>query len=122
MTGIIEQDASDSKTRSEWTVAKEVIGTFIGVSPFVVALVIWGSSVNERIRVVETRVDHIEAMERRHQDDAAEQRREILTRLDRVGAQIEVLQQLVAARTGGIVIRPTGDDPPIKYRNSGSVR
>jgi hypothetical protein len=122
MSGIIEQGAPDSKTISEWTVAKEVIGTFIGVSPFVVALVVWGAGVNERMKVVETRIDHIEAMERRQQEDAGEQRREILARLDRVGGQIEVLQQLVAARGSGILIRPQGEDPPQKYRNSGSVR
>lgn len=119
MTGIIERDASDAKTRVEWTVWKEVAGTFVGVSPFVIALVVWGSSVNERQRVVETRIDHIEKQDQRRNEDSAEQRREILARLDRVSGQIEVLQQIVAARTGGIVIRPANEDPPPKYRNGG---
>jgi hypothetical protein len=122
----LHTDAEDShngtKTRSEWTMVKEIVGTFVGISPFVIALVIWGSSVNERIRVAETRIEHLEAMDRRHEVDAAEQRREILLRLDRVGVQIEALQQLVASRGAGVVIRPYADDPPSKYRNSGSTR
>jgi len=77
---------------------KEIMGTFVGISPFIVALVIWGSSINERIRVVEVRQDHTETILRRHDIEATEQRRELLARMDRLSGQIEVLQQLVAGR------------------------
>jgi hypothetical protein len=100
MTGIIEQESADLKTKSEWTILKEVIGTFIGVSPFVVMLVIWGATLQERVRVAEIKVDHLEEADRKHDQQAREQRAELISRLDRIGSQIEVLQQLVA-RTGG---------------------
>ena len=79
---------------------KEIIGTFVGISPFIVALVVWGSSINERIRVMEVRMDHVERTDKKHEQDSAEQRRELLTRMDRIGGQIEVLQQLVAGQNG----------------------
>ena len=95
-----EEQSNDTKTRSEWTMVKEIIGTFVGISPFIVALVVWGSSINERIRVMEVRQDHAETILRRHDIEAAEQRRELLARMDRIGGQIEVLQQLVAGQNG----------------------
>jgi len=95
-----ENDSNDSKTKSEWTLVKEIIGTFVGVSPFIVAIVVWGASINERIRVVEVRQDHTETILSRHDIEAAEQRRELLARLDRIGGQIESLQQLVAGQNG----------------------
>lgn len=95
-----EESSNDIKTRSEWSMIKEIIGTFVGISPFVVGLVVWGSSVNERMRVVEVRMEHVEASDRRHEKEATEQRRELLARMDRIGGQIEVLQQLVAGQNG----------------------
>ena len=95
-----EEQSNDIKTKSEWTMLKEIMGTFLGISPFIVALVIWGSSINERIRVVEVRQDHAETVLRRHDIDVTEQRRELLARMDRIGLQIEVLQQLVAGQNG----------------------
>jgi hypothetical protein len=95
-----EEQSNDVKTRSEWTMVKEIIGTFVGIAPFVVALVIWGSSINERIRVVEVRQDNMDTILRRHDVEAADQRRELLARMDRIGGQIEVLQQLVAGQNG----------------------
>ena len=79
---------------------KEIIGTFVGISPFIVALVVWGSSINERIRVMEVRMDHVERTDKKHEQDSSEQRRELLARMDRIGGQIEVLQQLVAGQNG----------------------
>jgi len=98
LTSQAEDQSNSTKTKSEWTLVKEIIGTFIGISPFIVALVIWGSSVNERIRVVEVRQDHMDTALRRHDIEASEQRRELLARMDRLSGQIEVLQQLVAGR------------------------
>lgn len=95
-----EESSNGAKTRSEWSMVKEIIGTFVGISPFIVALVVWGSSINERIRVVEVQVMHIEAVDRRHEAESAEQRRELLARLDRLAGQIEILQQLVAGQNG----------------------
>jgi hypothetical protein len=95
-----EESSNGLKTRSEWTMIKEIVGTFVGISPFIIALVIWGSSINERIRVVEVRTDHVEATSRRHELEATEQRRELLARMDRISSQIEVLQQLVAGQNG----------------------
>ena len=95
-----EEQSNDIKTRSEWTMVKEIIGTFVGISPFVIALVVWGSSINERIRVMEVRQDYAETVLRRHDIDATEQRRELLARMDRLSSQIEVLQQLVAGQNG----------------------
>jgi len=95
-----EEQSNDIKTRSEWTMVKEIIGTFVGISPFIVALVVWGSSINERIRVMEVRMDHVERTDKKHEQDSAEQRRELLARMDRIGGQIEVLQQLVAGQNG----------------------
>jgi hypothetical protein len=95
-----EESSNGIKSRSEWTMVKEIIGTFVGICPFIVALVIWGSSINERIRVVEVRIDHADATDRKHEVEATEQRRELLARMDRIGGQIEVLQQLVAGHNG----------------------
>jgi len=95
-----EVQSNDLKTKSEWTMVKEIVGTLVGVSPFVVALVIWGSSINERVRVVEIRADHLETITRKHDVEASDQRRELLARMDRIGGQIEVLQQLVAGQNG----------------------
>jgi hypothetical protein len=96
----LEDVHNDTKTKSEWTLVKEIIGTFIGISPFIVGLVIWGSSVNERIRVAEVRLEHVESSDKRQENAAAEQRRELLARMDRIGQQIEILQQLVAGQNG----------------------
>ena len=103
MTTFSEQSKEESnthKTKSEWTMVKEIVGTFVGISPFVVALVIWGSSINERVRVVEVRVDHVEIADRKHDSDAVEQRRELLARMDRLSIQIETLQQFIASQSG----------------------
>ena len=95
-----EDQSNDSKTKSEWTMLKEIIGTFVGISPFIIALVVWGSSINERIRVMEVRIEHVEKTDKKHEQDSSEQRRELLARMDRIGSQIEVLQQLVAGQNG----------------------
>lgn len=96
----LEDAHNGTKSKSEWTIVKEIIGTFVGVSPFIVGLVIWGSSVNERIRVVEVQIQHIEAADKRHEIEQREQRQELLARLDRLAGQIEILQQLVAGQNG----------------------
>jgi len=94
MTG--DEISNDIKSRSEWTMAKEIIGTFIGIAPFVIALVMWGSSINERIRVIEVKTDHLDAADHRNAELLRDQRTEIIARMDRIGQQIEALQQTVA--------------------------
>lgn len=92
----LEAENIATKTRSEWTMLKEIIGTFVGIAPFVVMLVIWGSSINERIRVVEVEVGHLGRADEKQEREAAEQRKEVLARMDKISGQIEVLQQTVA--------------------------
>ncbi len=79
-----------------WGMFKEILATFIGVSPYIVALVIWGASVNERLGVDKTRLDHLEQEFSRNEQLAREQRTELIGRLERIAIQIEVLQQTVA--------------------------
>lgn len=71
---------------------KEILGTFFGAAPYVLALLLWGSTVQERLRVTEIRLDHAEQAVR-------EQRIELVQRLDRLSTQIETVQQLLASRT-----------------------
>lgn len=95
MSGIIEQDANGSKG-PQWSVFKEVLGTFIGISPFVIALVMWGSSVQERIRVTEVKVEMIQQLDQKQREALSEQRREIIDKLERLVVKIEALQQTAA--------------------------
>ena len=86
----------DEKTVAEWTLLKEIFGTFIGVAPFIIALLLWGSTMNERMRVVEVRIEHTDHVNQQQDQAAKEQRQELLSRLDRLSTQIEILQQTVA--------------------------
>lgn len=89
-------DSTEAKTQSGWTLAKEIYGTLIATLPIIIVLIVWGQSISERIRVIEVRVELSEAADRRREDEAANQRREVLQRIDRLGNQIETLQQSVA--------------------------
>jgi len=83
-----------------WRMFKEILATFIGVSPYIVGLVLWGANVNERLRVGEVRMEHVEQAASHNEQLAREQRTELIGRLERIAAQIEVLQQSVAAKGG----------------------
>ena len=78
------------------TMFKEMVATFFGVAPYVIAIVIWGSTVNERLRAVEVRADIAAAEQERAERVSREQRNELVTRLEKIAAQIETLQQSVA--------------------------
>lgn len=89
-------EADERRAERRWNMFKETVGTFLGVSPYIVALVLWGSSVNERLRVAEIRIDHNQSAQARAEQTSATQRTELIQRLERIAAQIEVLQQTVA--------------------------
>jgi len=79
----------EKKTNSKWSVGKEVVGTFLGVLPFVIMLIIWGSNVERRLGVIES-LDQVKA------EVLREQRTELLVKLDRLSQQVAELQTSVA--------------------------
>jgi hypothetical protein len=88
--------ASAMKTASQWTMFKEIIGTFIGIMPFVVGIVIWGSNLQERTKVNEVDIAHLKEADKRHDEEQKTQRQEVIQKLDRIAIQIESLQMSVA--------------------------
>jgi len=79
----------EKKTNSKWSVGKEVVGTFLGVLPFVIMLIIWGSNVERRLGVIES-LDQVKA------EVLRDQRTELLVKLDRLSQQVAELQTSVA--------------------------
>lgn len=79
-----------------WTMFKEIVGTFFGVAPYVLAVVVWGATVNERLRVTEIRLDHAESATTKADQTIREARIELFSRLDQLTGKIELLQQDVA--------------------------
>lgn len=92
-----DDEQVERRSDRRWNMFKETLGTFFGVSPYVVAVVIWGSSVNERLRVAEVRIDYNATARVAAEQRADAQRTELIGKLERIAAQIEILQQTVAA-------------------------
>ena len=70
---------------------KEIIGTVVGVLPFVVMLALaalkWGGELSQEVAVDAQRITSLEL-----------QRNEITSKLDRISDKIDVLSQTVAAQ------------------------
>lgn len=86
---IIANQPRDTKSTAQWTVWKEVVGTFVGVAPFIVGLVIWGATLEQRVRVIESRLEL-------RAEQLREERLEVKARLERLSTQVEELRLLVA--------------------------
>jgi hypothetical protein len=93
-----EKDQNDRRRNGGWF--REILGTFFGAAPYVLAIVLWGTTVQERLRVSEIRLDHAEAAQKANVDSMIAARIELLQRMDKFSAQIEVLQQTVAQTVG----------------------
>jgi hypothetical protein len=83
-----------------WTLWREIYGTVIGIMPFVAALLVWGSSINERVRVAETEIQHLKETDIRHEQSLTVNRSEELAALNNITVQLTQLQQQVARLQG----------------------
>lgn len=82
-----------------WTLWKEIYGTLIGTMPFVVMLIVWGSSVQNRLAILEIEVQHSKQMADADRASARDERQAAGQKLDRIIDQIATLQQQVARQS-----------------------
>lgn len=115
----------EAKTQSEWTLAKEIYGTMIATLPFVIVLIVWGARVNERISMVEVRLEIADVTDRKREADSADSRRELLAKMDRLSIQVENLQQTVArlaARSDDVTPRRVQNIPDDAFKRNFNTR
>lgn len=93
------EDDRDTKGRSQWTMMKEIVGTFVGVLPFLIVVVIAWYDLKERVRVAELNIEFQRMATTRVDGDLREQRSETLIKLDRLSAQLDAAQRTITTNS-----------------------
>jgi CHASE3 domain sensor protein len=95
-----------TKQTSGWTLAKEIYGTFLGMLPFLVMLLLFLINVVRQLDNHDTEIKHLKEADARFETllnqmrvESMAQRAELLSRLDKIDSRVEAVQQSVAKLT-----------------------
>jgi hypothetical protein len=83
----------EDESKRGWTMAKGVWAGVVPLIPLVVILFVWGSSVNEDRSLSKMEIAYLKKADERHESTLAEQKHEVVSRLDKLVEQMDSLKQ-----------------------------
>jgi hypothetical protein len=86
----------ERETSRGWTMMRGVASALMAMAPFVLALLLWGSAVNEDRSVTKLEITVLKKADDRHEQALAEQRREVISRLDAIAQEVSTLSKQMA--------------------------
>lgn len=81
----------DDRRRGQWTMVREIIGTIVGVMPFVVGMFVWGLRIDARVAQTEVLITALQKEDTRQEVIRSERASELDKRMERVEVKIDKL-------------------------------
>lgn len=79
-----------------WTLLRGVWSALIPLMPMVIVLFMWGSGVNEDRSTYRVEIAHLKRADERHETQLAEQKRDIINRLDKLSDTVDSISRQVS--------------------------